>query len=251
MIFYEVGGSVRDSLMGRRPSDTDMTAVVEASDWGLHFMDPARDHPFALLIADLELRGFKVVTQKHEFVTAKAVAPPGFEFAGRLVKGAVDFVLARRDGASSDCRRPDRVEPGTLSDDLRRRDFTVNAIARDSSGTLIDEHDGVRDVGNRLIRCVGNPRLRFSEDRLRMLRALRFSVTHSMKISPEVGQAIDDEVMRGGDLLRGVSTERVQEELLKMFRSDTVESVRVITQYGLLPKLFAARLWLKPTTEAK
>ena len=250
MIFYEVGGSVRDSLMGRRSSDTDMTAVVEASDWGVHFMDPESDHPFELLLRDLDLRGFKVVTTKPEFVTVKAVAPPGYEFAGRLVRGAVDFVLARREGPSGDRRHPDWVAPGTLSDDLRRRDFTVNAIARDSSGVLIDEHGGVKDIGNRLIRCVGDPRLKFSEDRLRILRALRFSVTHSMGISPDVGQAID-EVMLRGDPLRGVSTERVQEELLKMAEFDSVAMVRTLMKYNLLSHLFTARLWLKPTTEAK
>lgn len=131
MIFYEVGGSVRDSLMGRRSSDTDMTAVIEASDWAVHFMDPLSDHPFTLLLKDLELRGFKVVTTSPEFVTAKAVAPPDFEFACRLVRGAVDFVLARREGPSVDQRHPNWVTPGTLSDDLRRRDFTVNALDDD------------------------------------------------------------------------------------------------------------------------
>jgi tRNA nucleotidyltransferase/poly(A) polymerase len=251
MIFYEVGGSVRDSLMGRRANDTDMTAVVEGSDWALYGLDERSTPPFELLLRDLNTRGFKVVTTKPEFVTAKAVAPSGFEFAGRLIKGAVDFVLARRDGPSLDRRHPNWVAPGSLSDDLRRRDFTVNAIARDSSGVLIDEHDGVRDIGNRVIRCVGAPLLKLTEDRLRILRALRFSVTHSMTIDSDVGRVINDLVMCGGKVFGGVSTERIQEELLKMFAEDTVKAVSVLTQYSLLPRLFTARLWLKPTTETK
>lgn len=251
MIFYEVGGSVRDSLMGRRSNDTDMTVVVEGSDWGLHGLDERETPPFELLLRGLELRGFKIVTTTAEFVTAKGVAPPGCEFAGRPVRGAVDFVLARREGPSVDYRHPGWVTPGTLSDDLRRRDFSMNAIARDSSGTLIDEHGGVKDIENRLIRCVGEPHLKFSEDRLRILRALRFSVTHSMRIAPDVGQAIDDEAMRGGDPLRGVSTERVQEELLKMTKADTVAAIRLLTRYNLLSTIFAGRLWLKPTSEAR
>lgn len=252
-MFYEVGGSVRDSLMGRKPSDTDMTAVIEASDWERHSVDPKSVHPFALLILELKLRGFNVVQEKREFLTAKALGPPLFEFAGRLISGPIDFVLSRKEGPSRNGRHPDWVDPGSLQDDLRRRDFTVNAIARDSAGTIIDEHEGIKDIGNRTLKCVGDPNIRFHEDRLRVLRAMRFSVTHSLKLTDFTGAAIDGIMMEGGEPLRGVSDERVREELLKMFAADTERTIRVLTKYGMLPHLFKStkKLWLKPTLEAK
>lgn len=250
MIFYEVGGSVRDSLMNRRPNDTDMTAVIEASDWELHRMDPAADHPFGLLLNNLKLRSFRIVQEKWEFLTAKALGPPDFEFAGRLIKGPVDFVLARLDGPSKDRRRPDWVRPGSLQDDLNRRDFTVNAIARDSGGTLVDPHGGLRDIGNLTLRCVGAAPVRFREDALRMFRALRFSITHGFAIHESVGQGIDD-ALHFIDPLGKTSVERIQEELLRMFRHDTPASVRALQKYGLLDEAFKSRLWLKPTLEER
>jgi len=253
MMLYEVGGSVRDALMGRPSNDTDMVAVVESWDWEAHSMNPESDHPLDLLVADLKTRGFSVIPARvdRRFMTIKAIAPSaGFTFAGRPVRGAVDFVLARRDGSSRDGRHPDRVGPGSLSDDLRRRDFTVNAVARGPTGELIDEHGGVQDIGNQVLRCVGDPLARLEEDRLRVLRALRFHVTHDMCFAPTLMHAIRRLVWtHGSGLLTGVSEERVREELLRMFREDSAAAVNVIRNFDLQEVLFRGRLWLKPTLE--
>jgi tRNA nucleotidyltransferase (CCA-adding enzyme) len=148
-----------------------------------------------------------------------------------------DFVLARKEGDYSDGRRPDRVEAGTLEDDLARRDFTMNAIAKDSHGRLIDPFDGRRDIADRVIRAVGNARDRIvGEDALRGLRALRFAVQKGFTIDHEVAKVLRSVEFRRA--LRSVSTERQREELEKMFKVDTIHSLWLIDHFRLNDTLF-------------
>lgn len=140
----------------------------------------------------------------------------------------------RIDGAYSDNRRPDSVTfTPSLEEDLKRRDFTINAIALDPvSGTLIDPHNGMSDIRYGVIRTVGNPAERFSEDALRMLRAIRFSCTLSFQIDPETYSSIAPEVHRIGD----VSPERISAELQRMMASPAPSSGwRSIRSTGMIP----------------
>jgi tRNA nucleotidyltransferase (CCA-adding enzyme) len=148
-----------------------------------------------------------------------------------------DFVLARRETTYSDGRRPDAVEPGTLLDDLSRRDFTMNAIAKDAHGNLIDPFNGRQDIADKVIRAVGNARDRIiGEDALRGLRALRFAVQKGFTIDQEVMLVLASDEFR--EAIRSVSTERQREELDKMFKVNTSKSMELLFVLNLVDTLF-------------
>lgn len=241
MILYQVGGCVRDSLLGRKPKDVDFTAVISS--------DEAGNDPFGFMVERLILLGFEIFQMKRAFLTVRANFPGGMPFGMERIRGGVDIVLARRDGFSADGRHPDTVTPGGLGDDLSRRDFTMNAIARSSQGELIDPHGGVADITARTIRTVGAPFDRMSEDRLRILRALRFAVSLGFEIEQGLSDTIANMVAaQGKDVLNGVSAERVREELTKMFSRSTINSLQLLEKYGLVRPIFGdGRIWLEPT----
>ena len=205
---FTVGGCVRDMILGIESMDIDF-AVESAS------FDSMRD--------SIVSRGGTVFLESPEFLTIRAKMP-GI--------GPADFVLCRKDGSYSDGRHPDSVEMGTLSDDLARRDFTMNAIAQDEDGTLIDPHNGQSDIASRRIVCVGDAATRFTEDALRLLRAVRFSITKSMELDDAIVACLSDG--RFSEMLVSVSDERIREELTKAFMFDTVESLRVLERFPLV-----------------
>lgn len=220
--FFEVGGAVRDSLMGLSSKDVDFSVVAQE---GL-FQDAAK--AFAALEAHLMEQGFKVFESRPEFLTIRAQVAPGHPLQARTK--VADFVLARKDGPYSDGRRPDWVLPGTLEDDVFRRDLTVNSLCRDINGNLIDLTGGVRDLQNCLIRFVGDPQQRIAEDGLRVMRCFRFRITKGFLFEKATKEACISEF--GAKMLSKVSTERVREELVKMFRANTLASLRLL---GKLP----------------
>ncbi|EOQ97319.1 tRNA nucleotidyltransferase/poly(A) polymerase family protein [Leptospira wolbachii serovar Codice str. CDC] len=126
-----------------------------------------------------------------------------------------EITTYRIDKDYTDGRRPDHVEFGTtLSEDLKRRDFTMNALAFDiKSGLLVDEHLGIRDIEQKIIRTIGNPMKRFTEDGLRPIRALRFASTLNFSIEPETKKAIHETKQ----ITKKISLERFQDEVLKSF----------------------------------
>jgi tRNA nucleotidyltransferase/poly(A) polymerase len=225
--FYLVGGAVRDQLLGKVSKDLDFT--VEC---------PSYEAMREAVIARCGGDPLCVKVDKPEFVTIRAVHPE---------LGGVDFVLARKDGTySNDGRRPDFVEIGTLADDLARRDFTVNAMARDDDGNLIDLFGGANDLANRVLRCVGNTQKRMTEDSLRMLRALRFSLTKGFTLAPELEAFMlsPDNV----DLLANISIERVREELVRCFDFDTLETLRMLEKFWRIRNhIFGRNLRLTPS----
>ncbi len=227
--FFQVGGCVRDRLMGVRSKDIDFSVVAPS---------------FEAMLAAVEARCSKVFRDNDglpigaKFFTIRGLDP---EF------GAVDFVLARKDGPSADGRHPEFVEPGTIFDDLARRDFTVNAIAEDAeTGALIDPHGGARDIEARVLRFVGNPTDRLREDALRAFRGVRFQITKGLILDHVAAAAI-----RGlhADEFEAVSTERIREELLRCFAADTARTLRTLTfEFPNLLSLALDRgIWLKPT----
>lgn len=231
MEVFEVGGCVRDSLLGLPSKDIDFVCLA-----------PSFDAMHQELIA----QGFKIYIAKPEFVTIRAGVPKKHALASRT-KDA-DFVLARKDGQSSDGRRPDSVEPGTLADDLARRDFTVNALARDPiSGKIIDLHGGVADLEARRLRFVGDPMTRIREDGLRVLRGLRFMITK--EFSPEINTWSALRSEEASKMLQCVSVERIGDELNKMLASDCIASLELL---ACLPRhtreaIFRGKLRLQAT----
>lgn len=220
---YLVGGAVRDRLMGIEPKDLDY--AVEAPS-------------FEAMLEWIRERG-KVFLVENEYLTVRA-----------HIKGKqpADFVLARKDGDYLDGRRPDTVTPGTILDDLARRDFTVNAIALDEdTGDYIDPHGGRRDIEQNLLRCVGLASDRIMEDALRMLRAMRFSITKGFKL-----EFVLDRMLCHGLFLQRlrekVSNDRKRDELTKCFSHSTVKTLEFFQNHpGLAESCFDSGIWLLPT----
>jgi len=179
-----VGGCVRDLLLGRTPDDWDVTTS-------------------ALPEETLSLFGDRAVSTglRHGTVTV------------RTDGGPIEVTTFRCDGAYLDHRRPESVSfTRSLTEDLRRRDFTVNAMAMDLRGTLSDPFDGRRDLAGMLLRCVGDSDLRLTEDALRILRGLRFASVLNFQIERETAAALH----RHRDLLRDIAAERIRVELVKL-----------------------------------
>ncbi|HRC53328.1 MAG TPA: CCA tRNA nucleotidyltransferase [Bacillota bacterium] len=205
---YIVGGSIRDILLGKTPSDWDIAVNLRPEEVLAIF-------PNALTI--------------------------GIEF-GRVSVGNVDVVSLRGEADYQDRRHPSKVHFGVSIDkDLERRDFTVNAMAWDPfSGEIFDPFDGYKDLCLRVLNSVGDPFVRFQEDPLRILRAIRFKDTIGFNLHPEVIEAI----LESKELLAQVSGERIFVELRYLLLSPSVyQGVVDLYQYGLsaivLPELNA------------
>ncbi|TGK52784.1 CCA tRNA nucleotidyltransferase [Leptospira bouyouniensis] len=199
---YLVGGSVRDLVMKKIPKEYDLTTNAEPKDVKKLFrtvIDTGIEHGTVTVVLD------KV---NYEITTY------------RIDKDYVDG------------RRPGHVEFGTtLHEDLKRRDFTMNALAYDlKSCELIDEHDGIIDIENKIIRTIGNPIERFTEDGLRPIRALRFASTLNFKIEPETKKAIQ----LTKHITKKISLERFQDEILKSFLGENPSAmIRLLAEENL------------------
>jgi tRNA nucleotidyltransferase (CCA-adding enzyme) len=245
MQMFMVGGAVRDELLGVQSKDIDFTVVLEEQDRWINDSAFYND-PFMCMVLQLERRGFKIFLESPEFLTARAQFPKS---AGKAL--TADFVLARKESDYSDGRRPDTVISGTLQDDLARRDFTMNAIAKAADGSLIDPFNGQEDISKRIIRAVGDPFERLTEDALRAVRAMRFSVTKGFSIDPDLAFAMQSSAVLLA-VEEKISDERIAVELQKMFRFDTVKSLGVLNEFRALTRaMFAGGVSLDATMKQK
>ncbi|KXH81998.1 CCA tRNA nucleotidyltransferase [Sporosarcina sp. HYO08] len=183
-----VGGAVRDYVLGKEATDIDIATSAEPQEVKKVFsstVDVGIDHGTVLVLLDGE---------------------------------SIEVTTYRTEGTYSDNRRPDTVQfVKTLKEDLRRRDFTMNALAMTKDGTFIDPFGGKQDIQAQTIRAVGMASERFQEDALRMLRGIRFVSTLGFEIEAETFNAI----AANGHLLRNVSIERVKAEMDKLFMGIT------------------------------
>ncbi len=195
---YIVGGSVRDSLLGIPPSDFDITTSA---------MPDETERAFS---------GCKFIETglKHGTVTVLIDGEP------------IEITTFRTESTYADGRHPDSVNfTRTLADDLTRRDFTVNALAYSPKTGLVDICGGESDLENNILRAVGDPEKRFTEDGLRILRALRFSSVYGFNIEPETSKAIKKCVK----MLEKLSSERIFSELKKLLCGKFV--FKILTEY--------------------
>ena len=243
--FYEVGGCVRDSLLGIESKDIDYVAVP--SDELLEGVSSAHTM-FGILENFLRLEGFEIFLVTENCFTIRAKFPASHKYSG-----VADFVMARKEEGYIPGTRQPIVKPGTLYDDLERRDFTLNALARDEDGKIIDHFDGIWALENRILITPLEAKITMLDDPLRLLRAFRFSITKGFAISPSIMETchVDSVVDKLKDV---VSEERIREEVFKMMRHDTVKALDLFSQVKILnPKLveiiFGRNLWLKPTLE--
>jgi tRNA nucleotidyltransferase/poly(A) polymerase len=256
---YVVGGFVRDKIMGVKSNDVDYTVVLDDMDMrprglteeeGVDFNDP-----FDVMVFRLFRMGFKVFLQTPEHLTVRAQFPRNGNYS--LVNNmdtaglTADFVLARKESKYSDGRRPDSVEVGTLADDLARRDFSVNAIAMDTDGSYIDPFNGQADIAAGILRAVGDPADRLTEDALRAVRALRFAVTKGFRIENTLSFAMEYAAVLHSIETR-ISDDRISVELSKMFRFDTVASVQILNDFpALTAAMFAGTVSLDSSMKTK
>lgn len=235
MKMFEVGGCVRDEILGVVSKDIDFSVVLDD-----FFFEDGLDRngntPFEVMTLNLRKQGFKIFLESPEFLTVRAQFPKSAN-RGNLT---ADFVLARSESDYTDGRRPDKVVPGTLEDDLARRDFTMNAIAKDSEGNLIDPFNGRKAIEDMIIRAVGDPFARLSEDSLRAVRAMRFAVTKSMDIEGDLRHAMEDDVVLDNIASGRISSERVDIELQKMFKFSTLTSLSILQSFPRLTEAMFA-----------
>ena len=202
---YVVGGCVRDSVLGKEPDDWDITTnalPLEVKALFKRTVDTGLQHGTITVMRGNE--GYEVTTY-------------------------------RTDGKYSDGRHPDKVTfVPSLEEDLKRRDFTINAMAYNDRAGLIDLLGGMQDLNDGIIRCVGKAEERFSEDALRMLRAVRFAAKLGYTLDPDVYESIK----KRSETLSVVSAERITTELIKLLTSDHPEMIKTAYETGLTAVFF-------------
>lgn len=197
---YAVGGCVRDMLCGRPPHDWDLCTSALPEETKACFADCT----------------VLTVGEKHGTVTVLWDGEP------------YEITTYRVDGEYGDCRRPDHVTfVRSLAEDLRRRDFTVNAMAYHPQKGLADPWGGAADLHNGILRCVGDPEKRFSEDALRILRGMRFAACYHLKIEDKTAAA----AVRLAPLLHRIAAERVDAEMQKLLTADGDAAAQIFRAY--------------------
>lgn len=203
---YAVGGCVRDSLLGKEPKDWDITTSATPEQVKTLFkrtIDTGIQHGTVTIM--MQHVGYEVTTY-------------------------------RIDGEYEDGRHPKQVVfTRNLVEDLKRRDFTINAMAYSDRTGIVDEFGGIADLRNGIIRCVGIAVERFTEDALRILRAVRFSAQLGFDIEEKTMEAI----VQMSDALKKISRERIQAELDKLILSDHPERVKILEDTEILRHIFA------------
>jgi poly(A) polymerase len=240
---FEVGGCIRDKFLGLTSKDIDYTFVLDD-------LTQTVDQGFDEMTQYMSDNGYEIFLSTRDCFTIRAKFPKG-SVNEKLV---ADFVMARKEtGYIEGTRRP-ILELGTLDDDLIRRDFTLNAMAEDVDGNLIDLFNGQEDLKNKLLRTPTDAKITMMDDPLRILRALRFSITKGFSIDLSIWDAmLQPEILE--KLRDTVSSERIREEVFKMMKHSTPETLRLLNQVdaefipGFIDLVFTKGLWLKPTFE--
>ena len=239
--FYEVGGKVRDEILGLKSKDVDYVAVPNDS---LLSQYTEAEEMFEILVTFLRETKFEIFLITPDCFTIRAKFPKDHKYSG-----VADFVMSRKEVGYIPGTRTPIVKPGTLYDDLERRDATLNALAKDENGEIIDYFNGLTHLKYGILRTPLDPIKTFDDDSLRVIRFIRFSITKGFIIPDDIQKVICeyDYVNKMGM----VSTERIREELLKCFKHDTLKTLKVLNQYsGLRDYVFENNLlWLKPTME--
>lgn len=197
---YAVGGCIRDSVLGRIPDDWDIATSAK----------PDKIKELFKRTVDTGI--------KHGTVTVL------------MDKEAFEVTTYRIDGEYEDSRHPKAVTfTSDIVEDLKRRDFTVNAMAYNDSRGLVDVFGGIEDIRKKVIRCVGDPRERFFEDALRIMRAVRFSAQLGYTIDGETKEAIEEMA----ENLQNISAERIRTELIKLLISPHPDYLRTCYETGI------------------
>jgi len=205
---YLVGGCVRDMILEREPKDWDVATNAKPEDVQQLFPDSVYENDFGTVLVKVKSLKSKVESEKEKRHNALL----GFSTLD-LEPSTVEVTTYRIEGKYSDKRHPDAVKfAKTIEEDLSRRDFTVNALAMDFLGKIVDPFSGQEDIKKKVIRAVGDAEARFNEDALRLMRAVRFAVELDFEIELSTRRAI--EKLAGG--LEEIAKERIRDEFEKM-----------------------------------
>ena len=240
---FKVGGCVRDELLGQISKDIDFTFVLDD-------LSQTVEAGFKSMESWMTAHGFQIFLSTPEMFTIRAKFPKGDPNAGLVA----DFVMARKEiGYKPGTRQPILVL-GTLEDDLVRRDFTINAMAVGEDGVLIDLFGGQGDLKGGILKTPLDPSITMMDDPLRILRALRFSITKDLVIHSSIWKAVQQpDILE--KLKTTVSAERIREEIFKMMKHDTPQALKLLVEVdathipGFLDLVFGRGLWMKPTFE--
>jgi len=205
---YLVGGAVRDFLLGKNPKNFDFTTNATPKQIQSLFPNSFYNNTYGTVSIPLEIDNLS-----------------------SLQKTIVEITPFRKEEDYTDFRHPEKIEwAKTLEEDLARRDFTINAIAYDGK-KIIDPYHGQKDLKEKIIRCVGNPDKRFTEDALRLLRAIRFASQLGFLIEEKTRKAIE----KNSQLITKISWERIRDEFLKILKSDhPADGILFLRNTGLL-----------------
>jgi len=203
---YAVGGCIRDLLLGKEPKDWDITTIAKPKQIQKIFPDSFYKNKF----------GTVTVKTKSNKRTLKEI----------------EITTFRTEQSYTDKRHPDKIcFTLDLKNDLSRRDFTINALVMDKHKEVIDLFNGKKDLRNKIIKAVGEPKKRFSEDALRMLRAIRLAIELNFKIEKETFKAIKE----NAHLLQMIAKERIRDEFIKMIMSENPEkAIKLLEESDLL-----------------
>ena len=218
---FLVGGVVRDILLNKPVKDRDFVVVTKLS--------------FKELEKEIEKIG-TIFVSKPEFLTIRC----------RINKEPIDITFPRAEHGYSDGRRPDEVKKvNSLSEDASRRDFTIGSLFMDESGNILDFFGGKKDLENKIIRTVRDPYERFSEDYLRIARAIRFSLKYGFKIEDKTFEAMKKEAHN----LSKISMDRIKDELNLALKYDAYKTIDYINQLGIPNLLKDKGLWFELTNK--
>lgn len=203
---FIVGGCVRDSILGIRPNDYDITTNAKPKD-----------------IIDI-FKDFKTINNGIKHGTVGVI----------IDKEVYEITSYRIDGEYEKNRKPKEVVFTTnIIEDLKRRDFTINAIAYNDRVGIVDKFNGIRDIKRKIVQTVGNPDDRFNEDGLRLIRAIRFSSKLNFDIEVNTLKSI----YKNANIIKNISKERITEEFTKMIISDNPQDIILLYKTGLFKSI--------------
>ncbi len=227
---YIVGGCVRDILLGKKPNDWDVATNAKPEEIGKIFLKSYTDNRFGTVTVQIQKSKSKSQNDKLKIKNDKIQ---------KLKMMDVEVTTYRTEEKYTDKRHPDSIHwAKSINEDLSRRDFTVNALALsevEGMAKIIDPFGGQKDLKNKIIQAVGNPKERFNEDALRLMRAVRFATvlnsSGQWKIEPKTYQALKEQ----GGLLQFISKERIRDEFLKIIMAENAsQGIELLRKTGLL-----------------
>src|SRR3989344_2436820 len=228
---YLVGGCVRDMLMDREPKDWDVTTNAKPEQIIGLFEKTVYENTFGTV-------GVCIPRDVNRETLTENVSRETSN--SNVIHETLEYVIVevtpyRIEAEYTDFRHPDEVKfSDKLEDDLKRRDFTINALALDSNGHVIDLFGGIKDIESKTLRTVGEAEDRFNEDALRMLRAVRFACQLEFSVSYEV----TENIIKNSELIKNISAERIRDEFAKIIASANPSSgVMMLHKFNLLKNI--------------